>query len=220
MPDREFIHSSRDVSALLFYAMDCGFRIIDEEPVPEPAPRTLSIEEAAEMVKGQFFLFRPEWVYGPFHISEIPDGCDRGKYHVQRVNFAPIAVYFQGERLDQGVRRFGSCSVSSYRDWLEMPAKVVNEAPADTDLWFKQIVAHMSSGVFVKAGVHKYNICKGVIADPAATECLPPFDFIPWGPEVLQAERKRGQERETGAGKAGKRAGKRDRAGKRNRSNS
>lgn len=172
---------------MLIYALDCGLRVIHDEPQAEPIARMLNKDDAATMVKGQFCLFRPEWVYGPFQITEIPAGYDRGKYHVQRVNYAPIGVYFQGERRDEGRRRFGSCSLSSYRDWLELPAKVVRDAPVDTDRWFKQIVASMSSGVAVKAGVHKYNICKGVIADPAATECLPPFDFIPWGPEVLLA---------------------------------
>jgi hypothetical protein len=170
---------------MLIFALDCGFRVIHDEPQAEPIARILSRDEAVSMVKGQFHLFRADWVYGPFQTMPISAGYNRGKYFVQRVNFAPIAVYFQGERSDEGRRRFGSCSVSAYRDWLELPAKVVRDAPSDTDLWFKRIVGHLSSGIIVKAGVHKYRICKGVLADPEALQCLPPFDFIPWGADVL-----------------------------------
>lgn len=187
MPDREFIHSSADVASTLLFALDAGFEVRLDAPQPEPRPYMLARDEAATMEKGSFYVFRPEWVYGPFQTMMISDGYNAGKYFVQpRVNYAPIAIYFQGERLDKGRRRFGSAVVSSYRDSLVMPAKELRPSPPDMQSWFKRFVSHLSSGFVVKAGVHKYHISRNVAHDPAADECLPPFDFIPWGTEVLR----------------------------------
>jgi hypothetical protein len=187
MPSSEFIHSSSDVASTLLYAIDSGLQVRLDEPQLEPFPRMVTRSEVAEIIRGVFFIYRPEWYYGPFQIGAIPGGYNVGKYSVSpRINCSPITVYFQGERMDQGRRRFGDCLVSSHPDWLEMPAKIVRDTPPDVKEWFKRIVAHLSAGVFVKAGVHKYHISKGVMADPAAAECLPPFDFIPWGSEVLR----------------------------------
>lgn len=193
MPDRVFVHSTGDVASLLLFALDSGLQVILDEPQPEAFPGILTRNDVAMMVKGQFCLFRPEWVYGPFQCMEITEGYNRGRYFVQRINYAPIKVSFQGERLDGAQRRFGHAGVSSYRDWLELPAKVMRDAPPDTDIWFKRIVDHLSSGIVVKAGVHKYRICNGVLADPEAAECLPPFDFIPWGLDVLRPKSDEGR---------------------------
>jgi hypothetical protein len=147
----------------------------------------LAREDIASIEGGVFFLFRPDWVYGDFQMRPISAGHNRGKFFVQpRVNFSPITAYFSGEHVVNGKRKLGTGTISCHRDWLELPAKVVRETPADVELWFKRIVVHVSSGIVVKAGVHRYEICRGVIADPTAPDCLPPFDFIPWNSEILR----------------------------------
>ena len=181
MPDREFIHATADVPSTLIFAINSGLQVMQNTQQTDPRPHILDRSEIDDIQKGDFYLFRPEWVFGPFELSRISEGHDRGKFFVRpRVNFTAVSVYFQGERVDEGRRRFGSCAISSHRDWLEVPGNVVRPIPAAVDEWFKRIVAHLSSGVFVEAGVHRYHLSKGVKADPGSDECLPPFDYIPW----------------------------------------
>lgn len=186
MADREFIHSSADVTSTLLYAFDSGLQVRLDEPQVEARPRMLSRTDVGQVDSGVLFLFRTEWVFGPYQIMPISGGYNVGKYDVSPgVNHASLTVYFQGERMNEGRRLFGSCVVSSHSEWLEMPAKVLHPTPPEVHLLFKRVVAHLSSGIVIKAGVHKYNVCKGVINDPDAVECRPPFAFIPWSKELL-----------------------------------
>jgi hypothetical protein len=182
MPDREFIHASADVRSTLLFALDSGLSVMEDDmEQSEPRPNMLDRAAVAQCEKGVFYLFRPDWVFGPFQFNCITEGYYCGKFSVQpRVNFTAVTVYFQGERIDEGRRRFGDCVVSSHRDWLEVPGNIVRPKPPEVDEWFKRIVAHLSSDVTIEAGVHRYRVSKGVMADPASGECLPPFDFIPW----------------------------------------
>ncbi len=190
MPDREFIHSTIDVTSTLLCALDSGMRVRLDEPQPAPHPFMVERTDVADLERGIFFLFRPQWLYGPFQAMAISGGHNLGKYTISPgVNHSAVSVYFQGERIDQGRRRFGSCVVSWHRDWLEMPAKIVRPTPPEVEVWFKRIVKHLSSGIVIKAGVHRYRVCKGVVADPDVRNCLPPFDFIPWGDDVLPFKR-------------------------------
>jgi hypothetical protein len=187
MPDKEFIHSTVDVSSTLLYALDSGLTVMTDESQPDPQPRTLSRTEAASSERGVFYLIHPEWIFSDFQTMVISGGYQAGKYFIQpRVNFTGITIYFGGERIDQGRRRFGDCVVSWHRDWLEVPGNVLRPAPPDVAKWYKRILKHLSSGIVVRAGVHRYYVSRGVLADPSAIECIPPFDFIPWGPEVLK----------------------------------
>jgi len=187
MPDRDLIHSLSDVASTLSYALDCGFQVVLDEEQSEPGPRILTRGEIAQIGEGIFYLIRPEWIYGPFQFRQISAGFYRGKYSLSpRVNFTSVSLYFQGERVDQGKRRYGSGCLSCHNDWLEMPAKVIKPAPPEVREWFKKFFAHLSAGVAIKAGVHRYHVTRGVMADPSREECLPPFDFIPWGSEVLK----------------------------------
>ena len=68
---------------------------------------------------------------------------------------------------------------------MELPAKAIRHSPAEVGVFFKKIVEHMSSGVVIEAGVHKYELCRGVINDPNVEQCLPPFDFIPWSKGII-----------------------------------
>ena len=93
MPDREFIHSASDVASALLYAIDSGLQVMLDSPQTQPIPRVLTRDEAAKTEQGVFYLFRPEWVYGPFHMMDISGGYNKGKYFVQpRTNFAPISI--------------------------------------------------------------------------------------------------------------------------------
>lgn len=187
MPDREFIHASADVSSTLLLALDSGLLVMLDEPQAEPTPRMLSRADVAHLKEGSFYLFRSSWVFGPFQTMAILAGFNEGKYFVQpRVNFTAVSVYFGGERLDHGRRILGSCSVSCHRDWLQLPEKVVLPAPPEVRQWYERIVAHLSSGIFVEAGVHRYCVSPGVLSDLSASKCLPPFDYIPWGAHVLK----------------------------------
>jgi len=188
MPDREFVHSTPDVATTLLFALDAGFQVRLDEPQVEPRPLMLSRAEAAEAKRGAFFLYRPEWMFGELQTMAISGGYNQGKYFVQAgVNSSPITVFFNGERIDQERRRLGSGVASFNRDWLELPAKRLMRSPPDVQIWFERIVKHMFSKVTIKAGVHKYHVCKRVLADADAADCLPPFDFIPWGANVLQS---------------------------------
>jgi hypothetical protein len=181
MPDRELIHSLSDVASTLLYALDLGFQVRLDDPQPEPRPRLLSRSEISRIERGVFVLFRSEWMHGQLQIMPISSGHNSGKFFVSpSVNYSGITVYFSGERLDQGRRRLGDCMVSFDREWLELPAKVMKPTPPEVGVFFRKLLRHMSSRVVIKAGVHRYEICRGVIGDPAIGRCLPPFDFIPW----------------------------------------
>lgn len=187
MPDRELIHASSDVFSTVQFALDRRLDVIADVKQTEPTPcRVLTLDGICGDKPSVFYFLRPEWVYGPFQMMKIDAGINRGKYFLQpRVNFTAVTIYFSGDRIDQGRRRLGSCVVSSHPDWLEMPAMVLHPAPSGVRTLWKQLFSHLSSGISIKAGVHTYYITKGVIADPLAPQCLPPFDFIPWGPHVL-----------------------------------
>jgi hypothetical protein len=190
MADREFIHVSADIGSTLRYALESGMHVMVNCDQPEPRPCMLSRSDVDEIESGDFSLFFPGWVHEPFQMMRISSGQNRGRFFVQpRVNFVDVSVFFNGERIVEGRRRLGSCIVSSHSHWLELPGKIVRPAPPDVEVWFRRIVAHLSSGRIIQAGVHRYNITKGVINDPSADQCLPPFDFIPWGNEVLHPPR-------------------------------
>ena len=187
MPDREFIHTTSDVTATLLFAFDSGLQVMVDEPQTEPRPRNLTRDDVPRIEKGSFHLYQSAWIFGPFQTMEIPVGFNRGKYFVQpRVNYSPISVFFAGERDHQGRRRLGSGVLSYHRDWLELPARIVWPTPPDVRAVYKSVASHMLSGNVVSAGVHRYHICRGVDADARSGQCLPPFDFIPWGREMTE----------------------------------
>jgi hypothetical protein len=188
MPDKEFIHSAADVTQALSFALASGFQIRLDAPKAKAEQRFLQKEEIGTLGGGVFLLLRPEWVYGEPQIAPIPRGHNAGLYTVSPgVNQSPITLYFGGERIDRGRRRFGAGTVSYHRDWLELPARVVRETPPEVAAWFKRITAHLLSQGVIHAGAHKYYLCKGVNTDPSAPECLPPFDYIPWNKGVISS---------------------------------
>ncbi len=192
MPDREFIHCAGDVASVLAFALDNGFQVRLDEPQPLPRPRFIDRNEVSQLDRGIFFFLRPEWIFGDYQITEILGGYNKGKYDISpRVNNSPITISFHGEREQEGRHKLGGAVVSCHREWLEMPAKVVHLSPPEVKDWYKKIVTHLSSGVSIKAGVHRYYLTRGVVADPHAGECLPPFDYIPWGPEVIHSPKRR-----------------------------
>jgi hypothetical protein len=170
--------------------MDSGLRVMANTAFPTANPTELTIPEVSNLQRGDFFLFRPEWVFGPFQTMAISGGVSAGNYFVQpRVNFAPVSIFFNGESLERGRRRFGSGVISYHADWLEVPGTVVKPTPNDVKQWFKRLVEHLSSGVIVTGGVNAYLVCRGVLADPELDECLPPFDFIEWISEHFKEAR-------------------------------
>src|SRR5579863_4590032 len=178
MPHREFIHTSSDVASLLLYALDSGMQVRLDEPQTERHPRILSRADVTTFDRGIFFLFRPEWVYGPFQTTEISGGYNRGKHFVMpRVNYSPIEICFQGERDELGRRRLGSGILSFHNDWLELPAKVLHRPPPEVKEWFKRMAVHLLTPLAINAGVHRYYLSRGVVADPDSVRCVPPFDF-------------------------------------------
>lgn len=183
MPDKEFIHSSADVPSTLLYVFDSGLQIIHDEPQAEPQPRFLTRAEAANLMKGSFYVFQPDWVFGTLQTSAIQEGHNKGKYYLHpRTNYTAVSVHFHGERTDHGQRRLGSCTVACHSVWLQQPQKTIQTATPEVRQWYKRIVAHLSSKVVIEAGVHRYCVTRGVLADPTASACLPPFDYIPWEP--------------------------------------
>ncbi len=186
MPDIEFIHSTADVTRALCYALDSGFHVLTG--IPQKSPRALAIHRGTinDQLRGVFYLVRPAWEFGPYQMMEILEGNNKGMYTLSpRVNFAPITVFFQGERADQGKRQLGNAVLSFHRDWLEQPEKKIRKSPRDLELWFRKLAGHLLSKVVLRAGVHRYHISATVLADPTAAQCLPPFDFIPWNKEIF-----------------------------------
>src|SRR5262249_51780083 len=109
MPDREFIHSTIDVTSTLLFAFDSGFQVRLDQPHSNPDRFVLARADVVEIRRGQFSLFRPEWAYGPFLSMDISEGHNSGKYFVQpRTNHTAVTVSFDGERKDHGCRRFGN----------------------------------------------------------------------------------------------------------------
>jgi hypothetical protein len=186
MADREIIHCTADVANALYFVLDNGFQVAQDLPSEVPEPQMLTRSKVGGIQKGVFLVFRPEWLFGPFQFMAISDGANQGKFFLQpRVNYSAITLYFGGERVEKGQRMLGSGAVSFYREWLELPAKVLKPAPDDGPAWFKKIIAQLSAGIVIKAGKHRYEICRGVIADPSSAQCLPPFEFIPWNKELF-----------------------------------
>lgn len=187
MPDHELIHSAADVTSALEYGLDSGLELMLDQPQDMPRPRILTRRDIPNFDRGTFFLYRPEWVYGPWKMMRLTAGLNKGKFFVQpRVNFSPISLHFNGETIVEGRRRFGAGVISIHSDWLEHPAQALRATPRDVELRFKRMVTHLSSGLVIKAHVHRYIICRGVIASPDIQQSEPPFDFIPWGRDVLQ----------------------------------
>jgi hypothetical protein len=181
MPDREFIHSTHDIATALTYALDSGMTVIVDHPQQEPRPHILARKEIITFDRGVFLLSQPNWQFGARQMTKILGGAHQGLYSMSpRVNQSPITIYFQGERIDRQRRRLGSGVLSFHRDWLELPSKVVRKTPADVQIWFDKLASHLFSKTAIKAGAHRYHLCRGVVADPQANHCLPPFDFIPW----------------------------------------
>jgi len=186
MPDYEFIHSWSDVSSVLNYAIDSGFKIRSGAPQRELEPCLVTRDSIASFQGGVFYLFRPEWEFGQCQMLLISEGANKGMYTLSpRVNISPITLYFQGEGLSNDRRRFGAGLLSFHRDWLELPANVVRKTPREVAVWYKKLASHMFSEMLIKVDVHKYHLCKGVLATPNAIQWLPPFEFIPWNGESL-----------------------------------
>ena len=181
MPHRELIHAAPDVSALLQYAFDMGLTIREDSPTSEPFPRFVKPAQSKNIDRGVFVLSRPEWEYGHLQILPINSGIYAGKFFVSpSINYASITVYFGGERSEGRFRRLGDGCLSFKRTWLEETTNKNKPAPPEVETCFKKIAKHLFSGVIIKAGVHRYNLCRRALADPEVERCLPPFDFIPW----------------------------------------
>ena len=164
-------------------------------PQKEPRPLFLKQEDINELKRGVFQLFRADWVFGAFQSWVIDDGHNQGMFFVQpRVNYSPITVHFLGERVVEGRRRLGAAGISFRRDWLAIPGNVVRSTPVEVEVWFRKIANFLTSGIVVKAGVHRYHVSKGVAADPNSSECLPPYDFITRAASINR--RRRGREGE------------------------
>lgn len=187
MPDKELIHVTSDLTAALLFALDGGLQVRVDEPQLVPRPRLLERSEVGTFTKGVFFLFRPEWVHGPFQILPISAGHNQGKYTVSPgINVPGLTLYFGGESIDQGRRRLGTGAVSFNQEWLELPTKAIRRAPPEIGQWWKRILSHILSGASIKVGAHRYELCRAAADDPNLLQCLPPFDFIPWNREVIQ----------------------------------
>lgn len=57
----------------------------------------------------------------------------------------------------------------------------IRDSPPDVQKWLQTLVKFISSGEYILAGGRRYYLCKGVASDPDINNCLPSYDFIPWG---------------------------------------
>lgn len=181
MPGREFIHTQEDESGILRYAQTLGLKVM-----PDTAPRDKMIDlgpsEIASAGRGVFHLFLPKWVAYPLKIERIEAGGNAGKYYLKGVNFAEISIYFQGEGEQDGRRRLGSGDISFKREWLDDQAHEMRPSPPEISQYYNALCKELLSRQAIKAGVHRYFLCRHAAEVAASADTLPPFDFIPWPP--------------------------------------
>ena len=70
--DREIIHSTGDVSAVLKMAHGRGLIVRVDAPTESPEPDIATAGRLATFDRGVFMLFRPEWVFGEPQFQRIP----------------------------------------------------------------------------------------------------------------------------------------------------
>src|SRR5262245_50265955 len=150
MPDRELIHAELDVSSMLLFAIDSGFQVLDDEPTKKQTPHILSRNEAESAKRGQFHLFRDEWIFGELQIMPITERYRVCFFHFMPLtNFSSIFVSFNGEWCDNNKLRFGGSVISLHKDWLEMPALIVRPYPKAAREWYTRFANNISSDVVI-----------------------------------------------------------------------
>lgn len=185
MPDKRIIHAREDIESVLRFADSIGLLLLpDILEENEARPRTP--EEFQPFSGGVIHLFRSEWVVGGTQVMLIDAGANAGKYFVRAgINFPPISFYFSGDEDIAGIRRLGSGQVSFKREWLHDKAHEMRLSPPEVEQDYKQVCKHLLSKIVVKAGVHRYHICKQAAELAARIPTRPPFDYIPWPPPDL-----------------------------------
>ena len=184
MPDREFIHSYEDVQEALRHAQRLGLTILSTSPREVDPTIPLSDAEIQSAERRVFLVFQRDWVGGPLLSMRIGGGYNEGKYVVKQMNFASIALYFQGEGVLAGRRRLGSGGISYDREWLHDTANEMRPSPPMIAQVYKALCKHMLSEEVIKAGVHRYHLCTHAARLALTEATVPPFDFIPWPPEA------------------------------------
>ena len=183
MPDRELIHAREDVHDAMRYAQQSGLAIVPTAPRAENTTEPLSDAEIDSADGGGFLLFRPEWVAVPLLTTRIEAGHNAGKYVVRpNVNCAAITLYFQGEGNHAGRRRLGSGGIGYKREWLHDQANEMRPSPPVVTEVYDAICKYLLPGVSIKAGVHRYYLCKNAARLALTEDIVPPFDYIPWPP--------------------------------------
>jgi hypothetical protein len=183
MPDREFIHAREDVTEALLYAQTLGLQVLPDVSRSSQPQEPLSADDIVSQEQGVFQLFLPEWVADPLQFMLIEAGANAGKYVVQQgVNFAPITIDFHKENNQSGRRRLGSGSISFKREWLHKRAHEMRPSPPEISRVYDALCKHLFSKTVIKAGVHRYVLCRHALQVASSENTIPPFDFIPWPP--------------------------------------
>lgn len=185
MPDREFIHSRGDVQDALRFAWTIGLHVLPDAARANDVTNALSPEALDSVDRGVFQLYRPDWVMAPLQVMRIDTGANAGKYVVKPgVNFAAITIYFQGEGVLEGKRRFGSGTISFKRQWLQSATNEMRSAPVGIAQHYAKMCRHLLSRIVVRAGVHRYSVARHAAQLASTEQTYPPFDFIPWPPNT------------------------------------
>ena len=186
MPGKDYIiHAREDIESILRFADSIGLVLLPQD-LENDNVRPWKVDELRLFSRGTILLFRPEWVVDEIQLNPIKRGVDAGTYTVRAgINFPPISLYFSGDEDIAGVRRLGDGSVSFKREWLHDKAHEMRPTPPEVEQDYKQVCKHLLSKIVVKAGVHRYHVCKQAAELAARIPTRPPFDYIPWPPPDL-----------------------------------
>lgn len=184
MRDLELIHAKEDISTVLQLARDTGLTIRVAEPTPTPVPIIIDGSKLGLISRGVFDGYRDEWMFRRLVYHRIEKGAYEGKYsYGPAVNYAGIQFYFTGEREIKNHYALGSGFISRDLRWYDATAHEVHLAPQNVKATFESIRMRLDTGVYVRAGVHKYLILEGALKK-IKEGYLPPFDFIEWPTEL------------------------------------
>ncbi len=97
---------------------------------------------------GEVYLLKRDWCFEQFiflkHSSKVT-----GEVYYDlhpRVNFYALSLDFYSERLDTEPRQLGFGDISSFPSWLEMPARVLHRAPAESANVYRFLTAAIKKG--------------------------------------------------------------------------
>jgi hypothetical protein len=175
----KFVHAFEDVAVVLMCAAELGMTIQVDAPTEGPEQDTVSIVDLNKLGHGVFLLYRPEWVFGTPEFAKISAGRNRGKYFQKpRVNFAPITVSFGGERVESGVTRLGSGTLSVHTNWLNSFDQTLQPTPDAVRSAYDIVKKKIDTRKRLRGGGQIFMVLEYASKKLNSRTALPPFDYL------------------------------------------